>query len=82
MVKAMVKAYVLIVTTPGQTRAVADALRDVPHVQSINEVMGPYDVVVELVADELTAIPIVLTEQIRTIEGIQSTTSLVAFPTK
>lgn len=82
MVKAMVKAYVLIVTTPGKTRAVADALRNVPHVQSINEVMGPYDVVVELVTDELTTIPIVLTEQIRTIEGIQSTTSLVAFPQK
>lgn len=76
----MVKAYVLIVTTPGHTRAVTDAIRDIPHVSEIHEVMGPYDIVVELEADELTEIPPILTERIRTLEGIQSTTSLVAFP--
>ena len=76
----MVKAYVLIVTDPGRTRAVARALQEVPLVRAIHEVMGPYDIVVELVADQLTEIPPVLADRIRTIEGIQSTTSLVAFP--
>jgi Lrp/AsnC family transcriptional regulator for asnA, asnC and gidA len=76
----MVKAYVLIVTNPGATRAVAEALSQIPHVESVNEVMGPYDIVAELVAESLTDIPPILADRIRTLEGIQSTTSLVAFP--
>ena len=42
--------------------------------------MGPYDIVAEIVAENLTEIPPILSGEIRTIEGIQSTTSLVAFP--
>ena len=76
----MVKAYVLIVTNPGSTRDVLDRLRDIPNVQSVNEVMGPYDIVVELVTATLTDIPPILSDRIRTVDGIQSTTSLVAFP--
>ncbi len=76
----MVKTYVLIVTDPGRTRDVATALSDVPHVAAVNEVMGPYDIVVEIVTDSLTDIPAILSDQIRTLDGIESTTSLVAFP--
>lgn len=76
----MVKAYVLIVTNPGSTRSVLDALAGIPNVRSINEVMGPYDIVVELITDALTDIPPILSDRIRTVDGIQSTTSLVAFP--
>lgn len=76
----MVKAYVLIVTDPGRTRHVTEALIGVPHVQAVSEVMGPYDIVVEIMADNLTEIPPILSDRIRTLEGIQSTTSLVAFP--
>lgn len=78
--RRMVKAYVLIVTNPGSTRAVLDHLREIPNVQSVHEVMGPYDIVVELVTDTLTDIPPILSDRIRTVDGIQSTTSLVAFP--
>ena len=76
----MVKAYVLIVTDPGRTRHVTDTLRSRPRIHAVSEVMGPYDVVVEIVAGTLTEIPPILSGEIRTIEGIQSTTSLVAFP--
>lgn len=76
----MVKAYVLIVTNPGATRRVLQALQQVPNVRSVHEVMGPYDIVCELVTDALTDIPPILSDRIRTLEGIQSTTSLVAFP--
>lgn len=76
----MVKAYVLIVTDPGRTRHVTDTLRAQPRIHAVSEVMGPYDVVAEIVADTLTEIPPILSGEIRTIEGIQSTTSLVAFP--
>ena len=76
----MVKAYVLIVTDPGRTRHVTEALTNLSHVQAVSEVMGPYDIVVEILVESLTEIPPILSDQIRTLEGIQSTTSLVAFP--
>ena len=76
----MVKAYVLIVTNPGATRRVAQALAGIPNIRTVHEVMGPYDIVAELVTDTLTDIPPILADRIRTLEGIQSTTSLVAFP--
>ncbi len=76
----MIKAYVLIVTNPGATRRVAETLRALPNVDEIHEVMGPYDIVVELVVENLSEVPPILADRIRTLEGIQSTTSLVAFP--
>ena len=76
----MVKAYVLIVTNPGATRRVAEALAGIPHVTTVHEVMGPYDIVAELITESLTDVPPILADRIRTLDGIQSTTSLVAFP--
>ncbi len=76
----MTKAYVLIVTDSAAMRRVASALREVEGITQVHEVMGPYDVVAELEAESVTEIPSVLADTIRTIEGIQSTTTLVAFP--
>lgn len=76
----MVKAYVLIVTSPGATRRVAHAVKELRYVAEVHEVMGPYDIVAEIETESLQEIPGLLAEQIRTIDGIQSTTSLVAFP--
>ncbi len=76
----MIKTFILIVTDPGTTRPVANALKALDLVTGVHEVMGPYDIVVELEAPQLTDVPSILSDRIRTIEGIQSTTSLVAFP--
>ena len=78
----MVKAYVLIVTQPGATRRVAEQLAEIAAIAEIHEVMGPYDIVVEIEAETLTDVPPILSDSIRTIDGIQSTTSLVAFPSE
>jgi len=43
-------------------------------------VMGPYDIIVEIDVPNLVDVPPILSTQIRTIPGIQSTTSLVSFP--
>ena len=75
-----VKAYVLVVADPGQTKRVYAALKEVPGVNECHEVMGPYDIVVELVVDSLTDVPPILGNRIRAIPGIESTTSLVTFP--
>ena len=76
-----IKAYVLIVTDPGQTKSVYEALSKVEGVVELHEVMGPYDIVVEIEVPTLADVPPVLGGKIRTIPGIQSTTSLVTFPT-
>ena len=76
----MVKAYVLIVTVPEATHRIALQVRAIRHVSEVYEVMGPYDIVAEIDADSLADLPGILADQIRTLDGIQSTTSLVAFP--
>lgn len=75
-----VKAYVLIVTDPVKTRDVYAQLQQIPELVELHEVMGPYDIVCEIEADDLTDIPPILGERIRRIQGIESTTSLVTFP--
>jgi DNA-binding Lrp family transcriptional regulator len=75
-----VKAYVLVVTDPGATKRVYDALMKINGVTEAHEVMGPYDIIVELDVPNLVDVPPILSTQIRTIDGIQSTTSLVSFP--
>ena len=73
----MTEAYVLVVTDPGTTKGVIDILSGVPEVVETHEVMGPYDVVVEVQVENLTDMPPVLGEKI---PGIQSTTSLITLP--
>lgn len=76
----MVIVYVLVETDPDATKRVYSELLKVPGVVEIHEVMGPYDIIVELSVPNLVDVPPILSEQIRTISGIQSTTSLVSFP--
>ncbi len=76
----MVKAYVLIVTAPEATHRIAELVRAIPHISEVYEVMGPYDIVAEIETESLADVPAILADQIRALDGIQSTTSLVAFP--
>jgi DNA-binding Lrp family transcriptional regulator len=76
----MIKAYVLVVTNPGETRNVVAAVGQIPGVVEMHEVMGPYDIVIEIEVDSLSDVPPILSEKIRTVPGIESTTSLVTFP--
>jgi len=80
MGRTPIKVYVLIVTDPGNTKHVLDQIRGMQGIQGAHEVMGPYDIVVEISADNLQDVPRVLRDCIRPIEGVQSTISLVTFP--
>lgn len=79
---ARVKAYVLIVTDPARTGDVFTRLRQIDEIVELHEVMGPYDIVCEIETADLAEIPPILGERIRRIPGIESTTSLVAFPSQ
>ena len=76
----MIKAYVLVVTNPGETKNVYNAAKAIPGVVEIHEVMGPYDIVIEIEVASLSDVPPILSDKIRVIPGIESTTSLVTFP--
>jgi len=78
----MIKAYVLVVTNPGETKSVFAAIQGVKGVTESHEVMGPYDIVIELKVESLSDVPPILSDKIRSIPGIESTTSLVTFPEK
>lgn len=76
----MIKAYVLIVANPGATKTLYAALAKVKGVIECHEVMGPYDIVAEIEVEDLADVPPILSDHIRTIPGVESTTSLVTFP--
>jgi DNA-binding Lrp family transcriptional regulator len=75
-----IKAYVLVVADPGKTKGVLEVIRKIGGVTETHEVMGPYDIVIEVSVENLTDIPAILGDKIRKIAGIQSTTSLVTLP--
>jgi DNA-binding Lrp family transcriptional regulator len=76
----VIRAFVLVVTHPDATRKVGEQIRALPHVLEVHEVMGPYDLVAIIETETLQQVPGILADQIRRLDGIQSTTSLVAFP--
>lgn len=76
----MIKAYVLVVTNPGETKNVYAAVKAIAGVVEIHEVMGPYDIVIEIEVESLSQVPPILSDKIRVVPGIESTTSLVTFP--
>lgn len=75
-----IRAFVLIVADPAKTMQVYDRLREVQGISEIYQVMGPYDIVAVIDADNLADIPAVISRNIRTVEGIESTTTCVTFP--
>ncbi len=71
-------AYILVNTEPARTQAVVEQLRAIPGA-FVREVLGPYDVVVELEADTQEDITAALRNQIRPINGITDTVTCLWF---
>jgi DNA-binding Lrp family transcriptional regulator len=69
----MAKAFVLIETTVGKNREVNATLKQVPGVQSVDTVTGPYDIIAVLEAGNLTEIGDTITGKIHPIPGITRT---------
>ena len=65
-------AYIMITVDPAQTRKVLDRLRAIPGAR-VHEVLGPYDIVMELEAEAPEYITAALREKIRPVTGVMST---------
>jgi DNA-binding Lrp family transcriptional regulator len=72
------KAYVLIETSVGKSRDVANELRSLRGVQAADNVTGPYDVIAVVEAADLTAVGALLASRIHTLNGIVRTVTCLS----
>lgn len=73
----MIKAYVLITTETALTKEVLAQLKEMEEVVEAHEVLGPYDIVVELETERFEEVTSTLRQRIRPIEGIRNTVTCV-----
>lgn len=76
----MIKAFVLIVVDPAETENVFNSLQSVDGISEVYQVMGPYDIVAVIEAPSITQVPTLISQYVRVVEGIESTTTCVTFP--
>ncbi len=72
-----VKAYILITVDALRTREVMDSLRKIKRLHTFNEVLGPYDIVIEIEAEQLDDVTKILREDVRPVSGIRNTLTCV-----
>ena len=65
-------AYVLLNVEPARTHQVLEVLRGLQGTL-VREVLGPFDIVVELEAPTMEALTSILRSKIRTVPGVTST---------
>ena len=73
----MTKAYVLISSEVAYTKDVLEGLRKLTGLVEVHEVLGPYDIVAEVVAENVEAILVILQRDIRNISGIRNTVTCI-----
>jgi len=73
-----VKAYVLIETQVGRTKQVADTIRKLPGVVSVDSVTGPYDAIAIVQTETLNDIGTLLVEKVHPASGISRTVTCIA----
>ena len=72
-----VKAYILINTETNLTQSVAETISSITGTAEVNEVLGPFDLVVELEAVRLEDVTRILRDKIRPILGVRDTVTCV-----
>ena len=72
------KAYILIETSVGKSRDVADSLRSLNGIESVDAVTGPYDIIAVVAAPDLNSVGDLVTSQIHIINGIVRTVTCLS----
>ena len=76
------RGYILIEAEVGRSKGVGDAVLALKHsdarVTSVDTVTGPYDVIVQVEAEDLDKLGSAITEGIQSIDGVQRTTTCLA----
>jgi hypothetical protein len=74
------KAYILIRTAPGLTKAISSALRISPIVRSVETITGQYDLIVVIEADTTDEILATVMKHIRPAAGVRDTVTHLVVP--
>lgn len=74
----MAKAFILIETAAGKDKEVANELRRLEGVKSVDTVTGPYDVIATIEVQTLDDIGELVTSKIQPILGISRTLTCIA----
>ena len=74
------KAYVLIRTAPGLTKAIASSLTISPMVQSVEMITGEYDLIVAIEAPSTNDILTTVMKHIRPAAGVRDTVTHLVVP--
>ena len=77
-----VRAYVLIEAEVGRSKGVGEALVALKSTEAkiagVDTVTGPYDVIVQVEADDLDKLGKAITDGIQSIDGVARTTTCLA----
>jgi DNA-binding Lrp family transcriptional regulator len=76
------RAYILIEAEVGHAKGVAEHVGTLKHpsakIVTVDTVTGPFDVIVQMEADDLDKLGTAITEGLQRIEGVQRTTTCLA----
>ena len=75
------KAYILIETAVGKSRAVAARLRTLEGVETVDPVTGPYDIIAVVTGKDLSAVGELVTDDIHSVHGIRRTITCLCIGT-
>jgi len=73
----MVKGYILIKLVPGLESSALSQVRATPGVTEVNIVFGQWDAIAAAEAKSLFELAKIIVSEVRSIQGIQDTTTLV-----
>lgn len=73
----MVKAYVLLKVKAGSERSIVTSLESIKEVAEVNELYGDWDIISRLDLQKLEDLDRLLTEKIRSIEGIENSSTMI-----
>ncbi len=71
----MVRAYILVTTEVGKMREVFEQLEKIESVKEIDMLTGPYDLIVQAEAEDMTDLTDGIVERIRDADGVKDTTT-------
>ncbi|MGD8623196.1 MAG: Lrp/AsnC ligand binding domain-containing protein [Anaerolineae bacterium] len=74
------RAYILMKTSPGFTKAIYSSLRINPTVQTVETITGPYDLIVTLEGESTNEILAAVMREIRPAEGVRDTVTCLVVP--
>jgi DNA-binding Lrp family transcriptional regulator len=67
------KAFVLVTASVGQAKKVLNELKKLDGVKSVDAVLGPYDIIVEVEGDSVDSLGKLITGHLHKVEGIERT---------